>query len=131
MANPQIFNREDYVRVTNGTPETIEGRFNSEDYEFPPGEAVDISIEAARHIFAFGEEDKSRALARLGWVKTTLELKAAMARLGKVVFGDVPGIEVAQIKRIPHATPIVKGDGSTGGGKLPPEDPLAEAAEQF
>lgn len=126
--NPAIFNREDFVRVTNGTFEVIEGRFNGEDYEFKPSEQVDIHIAAAQHIFAFGEEDKSRALSRLGWIRSSADIKAAMARLALIKFEDVPGIEkVTSINKNPSTrAPSLTGDGTEGAAALTaPEDPLA------
>jgi hypothetical protein len=127
MANPSIFNREEFVRVTNATSETITGRFASDDYEFPPGEAVDIHLAAAAHMFGFGEEDKSRALARLGWVHSSADIKPAMARLALVTFSDVPGIEkVTPInKNLPTRAPSLTGDGTEGAALVAPEDPLA------
>lgn len=124
MANPKIFNRDDYVRVTNGTDELIEGRFNGEDYEFSPGEAVDIHVQAATHIFAFGEDDKTRALSRLGWLRHSGELKSALARLAKIKFEDVPGIEtVKQLKN--HPRDPNRESGGTEGAVVStaPEDP--------
>jgi hypothetical protein len=126
MPNPSIFNREEFVRVTNETGELITGRFASDDYEFPPGEATDIHLAAAAHMFGFGEEDKSRALARLGWVHSSADIRPAMERLGHIKFEDVPGIEkVTSIKKLPPArAPSLQGEGTEGGALAPPEDPL-------
>ena len=132
MANPSIFNREEFVRVTNGSDALIEGRFAGDDYEFPPGETVDIHLAAAQHIFGFGDDDKMRALTRLGWLQTSADLKPAMARLALVTFGDVPGIEkVTSIRQNPSTrAPSLLGDGTAGAGDLnlpAPEDLLAES----
>src|ERR1700758_675691 len=49
----------------NGAKE-FSDRYDGEDFVFPVGEAVPVPMEAARHIFGYGEADKSRALRRQG-----------------------------------------------------------------
>lgn len=73
-------------RVTNGNSFPLPGRFAGVDYTFPPDEPVDIPLQAARHIFQLGQDDKRRALAQLGILKGTVSYEAALAVLKKVKF---------------------------------------------
>lgn len=41
--------------------------FNGQTYDFPPGEKVMVSLEAAQHMFAVGLPDKSPVFHRNGW----------------------------------------------------------------
>lgn len=75
------------IYVTNETEAPIKGRFAGQDYVFPVGESVAIDIDTARHLFGFGESDKSLALQRLGWLAASEHYDAAVARLGKLTFG--------------------------------------------
>lgn len=69
------------IGVKNLNKEAVEGRYDGKDYTFPPGVTVAVSEEVARHILGFGVEDKTRQLARLGWLTTSADLKSAVARL--------------------------------------------------
>lgn len=95
----EMFNPADYVRVTNKDEASVErgkklirGRFNGKDYVFPYGKPVDVPIVAAMHIFGFGMDDKSQALARLGWARTSDEVENAMARMKEITFADLPAM---------------------------------------
>jgi len=54
------------IKVISHLPEALYGRFDGVDYAFLPEKATVLSLAAATHIFDLGEEDKSRALNRLG-----------------------------------------------------------------
>ena len=72
--------------VNNGLDYEIRARFAGQDYEFVPGEDTPCDEEVARHIFGFGEADKSQALLRLGWISPGSDRSIAEDRLRKVVF---------------------------------------------
>jgi len=55
------------IFVTNTNDFHHTDRYDGEDYEFPPGEKVAITEEAATHMFGRNLVDKSNALQRLGW----------------------------------------------------------------
>lgn len=85
------------VVVTNTGEQTFARRFDGASYEFPPGQAVTISEDAARHIFGFGgsDEDRQRILIRNGWQRTSgagdpLGPEAAKKRLAAFKFGMAP-----------------------------------------
>jgi hypothetical protein len=75
------------IKVINHNEETLKGRFDGEDFEFPCGKAVHLPLEAAKHIFGLGAEDKSQALNMLGWlVPGRHTLPDALKKLDKVSF---------------------------------------------
>jgi hypothetical protein len=82
----------DHVRITNGTNRVIKGRFDGVDYIFPPKKPVDVHVFVARHVFGFDMEDKSHAMARLGWMSSSDQLDEAYAELAKIKFDAVPNI---------------------------------------
>lgn len=103
------------IVVTNETDKDIKGRYASVDYEFPVGVAVEIPSDAARHIFGFGESDKSSALGRLGWMIFSGDGDAALARLALVKFG-VPGADAPQVS---NDGPLVNADETAGDAASP------------
>jgi hypothetical protein len=58
------------IYVTNNSDQDLRDGFGGVFYDFKKGATVEISEEAARHIFGYGKEDKTTHLARLGWIKT-------------------------------------------------------------
>jgi hypothetical protein len=71
------------IFVTNNSDQDLKDGFGGVFYEFKPGSTVEIPEEFAIHIFGYKDEDKTKYLARLGWVKTTNELKEGLERLSK------------------------------------------------
>jgi hypothetical protein len=75
------------IRVVNHNDETLRGRFNGEDFAFPKGKPVDVTLEAAKHIFGLGAEDKSQALNMLGWLVPGRDTMVdALKKLDRVSF---------------------------------------------
>lgn len=133
MTNPALLNANDYVRIINDSDEVIEGRYAGIDYTFRIGEAVDVPLVVAHHIFGLGGTDQHRAncLARLGWVRTMDDVKGAMKRLGRIRFEELPNvIELVPRNKTSRAGPLGVGGSegtAAGASALPvPEDPLAE-----
>lgn len=132
-----VFNPADWVRVTNmdehsivghgeRAKKIIHGRFNGKDYSFPYGEPVNVHVEVARHLFGLGQDDKSFALARLGWVHTSNEIEGGLDRLRNIKFDDLPELmEQARFKSsdVAHASGLVKGGGTEGTASAVPKDP--------
>jgi hypothetical protein len=89
----------DEVKVINHNNETLRGRFDGEDFVFPPDKAVCLPLDAAKHIFGLANEDKAPALNALGWyVPGGMSLKEALEKLdnitflsGRTVFDDEEG----------------------------------------
>jgi len=142
----QLFNPADYVRITNEDESSVEkgkkvikGRYAGKDYVFPFGEPVDISLDAARHIFGFENDNKATALARLGWTKSSDDLEEGIERLKRIRFEDLQKfVEVPRAKRaatLPrteHARPLVKVGGNPGAAAsaVAPEDPPVDEDAQ-
>lgn len=81
------------LKVTNNATTDFKDRFNGTDYVFPAGKAVMLGEDAARHIFGFGEADKTATLIRQGWLLRENDRAQAMDRLGQFAFApaDLPG----------------------------------------
>jgi hypothetical protein len=108
--------RTNFIRITNHN-KSVTGRFNGKDYLFATGKPVDVPELVARHVFAFGLEDKTAALNRLGWARTSDEIEAGLEKLGKVTFEDPPEMIEAprKGKRTGTAGPPVNAGGSEDG----------------
>jgi hypothetical protein len=78
-----------FLAVTSRLPKKFSARYVGIDYVFRQGEAINLPIEAARHIFGFGEDDKTRALHRLGWLTHTEGLEQALEKLNEIEFEPV------------------------------------------
>lgn len=74
------------IGVKNNLSERVKGRYNGEDFVFEPGVTRALTEDAARHIFGYGEKDKTRALLRLGWIPNGANREAALEQLGKIQF---------------------------------------------
>src|SRR4029077_4790211 len=88
-----------FVRVTNGLSEKIAGRYDGIDYLWKPGDAHDIPVAAAEHIFGFGVEDKAQAMNRLGWMPSSDKRDAAYEKLAMLGFDVVEQVFQLPSKR--------------------------------
>lgn len=116
-----------FLRVTNRTGERFTARFHGEDFEFGE-DPVDLSVEAAAHIFGFGAEDKTRALHRLGWLTATQQMPAALAKLRKIEFEPVQQIFEISRRRTEsasHSSPATV-DAEADEGAQAPSSPRAK-----
>ena len=104
--------RSNYVRIVNHNKD-VTGRFNGKDYLFKTGKPTDVPELVARHVFGFGMEDKTSALSRLGWARTSDEMEAGLEKLAKVTFDDPPEMIEAP-KRTGTAGPPVNAGGTEG-----------------
>lgn len=119
------------IRVTSHLVKPLRGRFDGKDYDFLPEKATLMTLDAATHIFALGEEDKSGALNKLGLLipgKDTYEealekLDSISFDRGRVTF-DADPAEGDEIE------PGETGEGSRSrkrtGGRRPHVDPSGE-----
>jgi hypothetical protein len=110
--------------INNNAGLTLRGRYDGKDYVFAPGKSVNIDIEAAKHIFGLGEDDKSGALNKLGLLipgRHTLE--DALEKLdkisfleGRTVFADEEGFaEEEQPRKRTGGRPHVSVPGGDSG----------------
>jgi hypothetical protein len=79
-----------YVRVRNNSTKDLTGRYDGIDYVFRVNQVTDVHEDVARHIFGFGETDKTRAFLRLGWTANGATMEDALQRLNDFEFGEVP-----------------------------------------
>lgn len=105
------------IWVTNETDKAFSGRYAGVNYYFAIGTPVELSSEAATHIFGFGHEDKSASLRRLGWLITSDQEEAALARLTQVKFGAAPPSSEADADLSGNAGPLVNAGGVEGDGE--------------
>ena len=71
------------VYVTNYGEETLVSSYNGIEYTFSPGETVEIPEAAARLIFAYGSDNKERAMTRIGFMKSNKDFIEAVERFMK------------------------------------------------
>ena len=101
-----------FVKVRNGTDKAIKGRHGGEEYLFPVGETKVVRYETACHIFGLDQEDKTPALARLGWARSSDEIEDGIERLKKISFDEL------SLETSSDARPFVNaGDEPASGGK--------------
>ncbi len=78
--------RPQTVWVRNNGSETFKNRFDGEDFEIEPGRSEEMTIECAALVFGYGEEDKTRAVRRLGLAFTRDEMTEALKKLDEFSF---------------------------------------------
>jgi hypothetical protein len=128
--------RVGYIRVINKNDDTVVGRYAGKDYHFKRNVPLDVPEIVANHVFGFGMDDKSQALNRLGWARSSDELTAGMEMLSRVEFADPPEMieappkpKKAKAAETGAAGPPVTAGGTEGGViKAPPNGPKIGAA---
>jgi len=89
------------VFVTNkGIP--FVGRFENVEYTFDNGKEVELSLEAAKHILGYGDDNKEPYFVRLGWMKINTDLPRALERMQTVSFSTEPA------KKVHLTAPVVE-----------------------
>lgn len=90
----------DIVFVVNKNDFHHADAFDGIQYEFPPGEKVQVPVDAAVHMFGYGLADKTDTLVRLGWasrynavIKRMEEDPTGVRRLAKFVFTKAVMVE--------------------------------------
>lgn len=120
----------DIVVVTNGTDKKIKGRYAGKDYLFPVNEDVSVLISVAQHIFGFKTPDKTMALTRLGWMKSSEDYDTALEQLSLVKFGVINDAKTSS-----NVGPLVNAGGAAEeGAPLVPSSKatrLKQGAEQI
>jgi len=117
-------------------PFKLKCRYGGIDYVWAKGgEAINVPIDAARHCFGFGLDDKASAFHRLGWLTTSDTLETAQAKLEQIDFQPIrqvfeiqPGApRRGKARRISNDRSLVNAGGTKGpGAETPnpvPDDP--------
>ena len=84
------------IAATVTAIETVNSRINETNKE------VEIPLEAAKHIFGYGDDNKEPYFVRLGWMKMNTDLPRAKERLGEFVFSSEPA------KKVHLSAPVVE-----------------------
>jgi hypothetical protein len=139
----------EYIRVTNRTDTAIEGRYAGRDFLFKPGVPLDVPEIVAMHVFAFGVNDKMACLARLGWLSTSDQIKAAIEKLnlikmeavemvGQLTEDEDEDLPADTETMVPEKISSVSPDESHGGGgtkagvlKAPAYGPMSAKGSDF
>lgn len=133
------------IRVTSHLHQILTGRFNGTDYVFEPEQPLEVSLEAAQHIFGLGDDDKAGALNKLGllipgkhsYADALKQLDQITFEQGRIVYDqeldedaladgatdDEGSPRRRPGKRTPGRRPHVDRGGEVGGGSPPPTDP--------
>lgn len=92
-----------------------EDRYAGEDYVFPPGQKVMLTMEAAQHMFGVGLPDKTGVMHRLGWAfkynpqtRAFDEDKDAVTKLKNFVFTKARIVEAQADAAPPPGTLTLK-----------------------
>ena len=102
------------VYVTNRWIKPIEFSFEYKPYSFPVGETVEAPIEAVRHIFGHGEEDKVPFMSRLALIQTQKDIPEGLKILQKIEISEQPPIKGHALSPVVERVPLP----SKVGGKL-------------
>jgi hypothetical protein len=126
-----------YVRVTNTHPETVKSRFAGEDYLFKPNKPEDVHVDAARHIFGFGLEDKTGVMARLGLAQSSDQIEEGTKFLAGIRFEPVvivqpeisgDGTLSSPDGETPDGSQAPSGDDSDDEDEMPEEEVVTQRA---
>ena len=130
-----------YLAVTSKLPKAFTAKFHGVEYLFKPGRSVNMPVDAAKHIFGFGDDDKTRSLHRLGWLTLSNDMEGALEKLEQITFLPIEQVfELrGQRRRRPRISndrsPVNAGDPNGDGAPSPnesddeDEDETQEAAQ--
>lgn len=117
-----------YLYVCNNGKADFQDRYDGVDYVFPKGQTVQIPPDAARHIFGYGEGDKSRAMRRQGVMLHSTDGPKAQEWLNQFSWEEVeppPPPNLAAKQRAPRGAQGVDSSDAvpTRRGRLEPMPP--------
>lgn len=110
--------------IVKNSGERFTARYDGQVYVFEKGDKVPISVDAARHLFGLGLEDKSEVFARHGWMERSTDYEKCMTRLNQFSF------EVGVVKIVSDATPELETKEQESGHIPPLEDEGTDETEQ-
>ena len=93
------------IYVTNHSDKDLAMSYAFENYEFPVDKTVALSLDAAKHIFGYGVDNKEPYLSRLGWIRLHSELEQALEKLSKFEISTEPPVE--KNRSLPSAVGVV------------------------
>jgi hypothetical protein len=104
------------IFVTNHSDKPLKDGFCGTKYEFKVGETVEIPVEAAAHIFGYGNDNKEPYLARLGWAKTSNDLEEGLKHLAKWELSTEPPKKNQSLSPLVERVPLPSQ--KRAGGKI-------------
>jgi len=104
------------IYVTNHSDKTLKDGFSGKFYEFKPGSTVEIPLEAAQHIFGYGDENKEIYLARLGWIVSHNDLEKGLELLTKWDISTEPPKKNQSLSPLVERVPLPSS--KRAGGKI-------------
>jgi hypothetical protein len=78
----------EFVYVTNNFDKELKSEYLYEEFTFPIGKTVKVSVDAARHMLGYGYEDKEKHLAQLGLIRLHSELEEVLEKFKKVEISE-------------------------------------------
>ena len=83
------------IGVKNHSGAKLVAKYAGKEFSFEADENVTTPLgeDAARHIFGYGEQDKTRALLRLGWLSNGSTLQTGLDKLSQFQFLAVEDIK--------------------------------------
>lgn len=75
--------------IKNESGEKLVAKYDGQEYVFANGQTTVVPDEAAKHIFGYGNPDKTTALLRLGWVGPGQPVANGLERLDSFKFHAV------------------------------------------
>lgn len=104
------------VFVTNRWERDIAFTYAFKPYLFPLGETVEVPMEAARHIFGYGEQDKEPYMAQLALIRTRNDIPDGLKALAKIDIAEQPPRKEHSLSPVLQGVPLPAG--RRVGGKL-------------
>jgi hypothetical protein len=105
------------VYVTNKTDKPLVVDYGCQDINFPVGDCVKISLEAARHIFGYQHENKEPFMASLGFTTTTNDIPEGLKYLAKFEISEEEPQKNHSLSPVVERVPLPQ---KRGGGKFYP-----------
>lgn len=119
----------DSVFVRNNGSLPFSDRYDGEDFTIEPGQALEMEATCAKLVFGFGEEDKTRAIRRLGWAASTAELPLALERLYSFSF-HMTEAETGQTAAVDTARKKTEAPTATAAAHVDDDEPVVRQTPQ-
>lgn len=103
--------------VRNNGREAFSDQFDGERFTIAPGAAEEMTVDCAKLVFGFGEDDKRRAIRRLGWAPTENDMPKALAKLNAFSFHMEPPSD--PYAPVSDTEPAARSSGRVAGADQP------------
>ena len=100
--------------VTNRWEKDISFSYAFKPYVFPVNQTVEAPLEAIRHIFGYGEQDKEPYLAQLALIRTKKDVPDGIRILDKIEISEQPPKKEHSLSPVLQRVPL-PAEGRVGG----------------